>query len=202
MTAALSETDLQRLAPGGHFIGLRISYSFPQEQINTFPANWVKHYMERGLMPHDPVVKWVFGNLGAIRWRELAADDPFHVFRQAQAFGLRYGVSVAYQDSQKDGQRSFGSFVRADRDFEDAEIRLLEAHLRRLHHERLPPRNLTAAELEVLHMVKQGQRLKQMAFELGVSQGAVKQRLRNARIKLGAKTGSEAAVRAAGFNLI
>ena len=37
-------------------------------------------------------------------------------------------------------------------------------------------------------MVKDGKRLKQIAHELGVSEGAVKQRLKNAKTKLGAAT--------------
>lgn len=51
-------------------------------------------------------------------------------------------------------------------------------------------------------MVKDGKRLKQIAHELGVSEGAVKQRLKNAKLKLGAATGAQAAARAAGFGLI
>jgi len=66
----------------------------------------------------------------------------------------------------------------------------------------LPPTNLTAAELEALAMVKDGQRLKQIAYNLGVTEGAVKQRLKNAKIKLGANTSTQAATMARQFKLI
>jgi LuxR family transcriptional regulator len=65
-----------------------------------------------------------------------------------------------------------------------------------------PPTNLTMAELEALRMVKEGMRLKQMAHALGVSEGAIKQRLRNAKLKLGASTGAQAATRASDYGLI
>jgi LuxR family transcriptional regulator len=53
----------------------------------------------------------------------------------------------------------------------------LRGHIQRLHTEKAPPSNLTLAELEALRMVRDGLRVKQIAFELGVSEGAVKQRL-------------------------
>jgi LuxR family transcriptional regulator len=51
-------------------------------------------------------------------------------------------------------------------------------------------------------MVRDGKRLKEIAFDLGVTEGAVKQRLKNAKIKLGAKTGTQAAALASQYGLI
>tara|TARA_B110000977_G_C10850713_1_gene405683 strand:- start:4 stop:207 length:204 start_codon:yes stop_codon:yes gene_type:complete len=65
-----------------------------------------------------------------------------------------------------------------------------------------PPTNLTMAELEALGMIKDGKRLKEIAFDLGVTEGAVKQRLKNAKTKLGAKTGTQAAALASQYGLI
>ena len=79
---------------------------------------------------------------------------------------------------------------------------LLHAFVCARHEALCPPRNLTVAELEALRLLKGGQRLKQIAHELGVTEGAVKQRLKNARLKLNAKTGAEAISRAASFGLI
>jgi LuxR family transcriptional regulator len=47
-----------------------------------------------------------------------------------------------------------------------------------------------------LGLVKNGLLMKEIASALRVSESAVKQRLRNARLKLNAKTGSLAAARA------
>ena len=51
-------------------------------------------------------------------------------------------------------------------------------------------------------MVKDGLLMKEIADLLGVSEGAVKQRLKNAKLKLGAKTGTHAATMATSFGLI
>jgi LuxR family transcriptional regulator len=50
--------------------------------------------------------------------------------------------------------------------------------------------------------VKNGLLMKEIASVLGVSESAVKQRLCNARRKLNAKTGSQAAVRATMLGMI
>ena len=79
---------------------------------------------------------------------------------------------------------------------------MLHAYVKRRHAEMAPPKNLTMAELEALGMVKDGKRLKEIAFDLGVTEGAVKQRLKNAKTKLGAKTGTQAAALASQYGLI
>jgi len=71
-----------------------------------------------------------------------------------------------------------------------------------IHIEMVPPTNLTAAELEALRMVKNGLLMKEIANLLGVTEGAVKQRLKNAKTKLGAKTSTHAATKATSFGLI
>ena len=129
-------------------------------------------------------------------------DDPRKVIAQAKTFGLRYGVVVSVFDGNAEGQRSFGSFARGDREFTRLETQVLQTYVSRRHFEMAPPKNLTMAELEALGMVRDGKRLKEVAHELGVSEGAVKQRLKNAKLKLGAKTGSQAAAMAAQYGLI
>jgi len=172
------------------------------EEVNALPSDWVEYYTRQRFMLSDPVIRWIYANTGAVRWSEIVIDDPRQVLLQARSYGLVHGVAISVFDNNPEGQRSFGSFVHAHREFEDAEIRLLQGYVVRLHHEKAPPTNLTAAELEALRMVKEGKRLKQIAHELGVSEGAVKQRLKNAKTKLGAATGAQAATRASGFGLI
>ena len=71
-----------------------------------------------------------------------------------------------------------------------------------MHRAYARPKNLTEAELETLGLVKNGLLMKEIASALGVSESAVKQRLRNARLKLNAKTGSQAAARATMLGMI
>lgn len=202
MKGRVGPTEIGLLAPAGYYLALRVGFAFPMEEVNALPSDWVDHYTRQRFMLADPVIKWVYANTGAARWSEIDIEDPRNIMMQARSFGLVFGVAVSVFDNNPEGQRSFGSFVRSDREFEDGEIRLLEAYVTRLHHDKAPPTNLTAAEIEALRMVKNGLRLKQIAHELGVSEGAVKQRLKNAKIKLGASTGTQAATRASGFGLI
>ncbi|MGJ8622199.1 MAG: autoinducer binding domain-containing protein [Yoonia sp.] len=202
MAALLGPDELVELAPTGYYVALRIGFAFPMEEINAYPEEWVAHYTANRLMLFDPVMRWAYANTGVIKWSELESDDPRKVIAQAKTFGLRYGITVAHLDSSKNGQRSFAAFTRGDREFTSLEIKLLQAYVIRRHNETAPPTNLTHAELEALGMVKEGKRLKEIAFQLNVSEGAIKQRLKNAKLKLGAKTGSQAAALANQFGLI
>ncbi len=202
MTVLKSPNDVMQIAGGGYYIALRLGFAFPLEEVNALPPTWVDHYTAARFMLNDPVIRWVYANTGSIRWSEIKIPDPMNVLGQAVQFGLRFGVAISCFDNNADGQRSFGFFARSDREFNRAEIDLLTAYVTRLHLDKAPPSNLTAAELEVLQMVKQGHRLKEIAHELGVSEGAVKQRLKNAKLKLEAKTGAQAATMASEFGLI
>lgn len=202
MSAAIRHDDVGQLANAGYYIALRLGFAFPMDEVNELPPNWVEFYTAGRFMLHDPVIRWVYTNTGAIRWSEIGLADPMDIFAKARTFGLKYGVAISCFDGSTDGQRSFGSFCRSDREFEREEILQLTDYLTRLHREKAPPTNVTMAELEALRMVKQGKRLKEIAHELGVSEGAVKQRLKNAKLKLGAKTGAQAATMASQFGLI
>lgn len=190
------------LAPAGFYIALRVGFAYPMLERNALPEGWVAHYTARGLMLKDPVMHWVYANTGAARWSEIALPDPGDVLGDARRFGLRFGVAVSHLDAGDGGQRSFGTFARSEREFTADEISRLSGALAQLHRAHTPPRSLTRAELEALRMVKDGLLMKEIANLLGVSEGAVKQRLKNAKAKLNAKTGTHAAALATEFGLI
>ncbi len=194
--------DVRGVAITGYYIALRVGFAFPLEEVNELPQAWADHYTTHRFMLHDPVIRWIYANSGAVSWSAIDLPDPMRVLDQAQTFGLRYGVAVACFDGNREGQRSFGTFSRPDREFERAEIDALHAYVLRLHQSKAPPTNLTKAELEALKMVKEGLRLKQIAFSLGVTEGAVKQRLKNAKTKLNAQTSAQAAAMVGEFGLI
>lgn len=202
MSSLTGPDDVAQLAPAGHYIALRIGFAFPMEEVNELPSDWVEHYTKHRFMLFDPVVRWAYSHTGSCRWSELPLEDPKRVIQQARSFGLRFGVTVSVMDNSTNAQRSFASFVRGDREYSDLEVKLLQAFIMRRHNETAPPTNLTRAELEALSMVKNGKRLKEIAHELSVSEGAVKQRLKNAKLKLGAKTGTQAAALANQYGLI
>jgi len=202
MSGLMGPEEIRQLSPSGYYIALRIGFAFPMEEVNELPTEWVEHYTANRFMLFDPIVRWAYANVGTSRWSEIALDDPKRILAQAQTFGMRYGVTISIFDGGADGQRSFASFTRSDREYTDLEVKLLRVFLKRRHNETAPPTNLTQAELEALSMTKDGKRLKEIAFELSVSEGAVKQRLKNAKLKLGAKTGTQAATMASQYGLI
>lgn len=194
--------EFSLLAPAGYYIALRVGFAFPVAEHNALPEAWVALYTQRGYMLYDPVVRWSYENSGAARWSEIPLPDPRNVLAQAALHGLRYGVAIACAPSGREGQRSFGSFARSDREYEDEEIEILQSKLLRLHEATAPPNNLTRAELEALSMVRDGLLLKEIANRLGVTEGAIKQRLKSAKLKLDAKTSSQAVSVAVGYGLI
>jgi len=202
MDRRIDSNDLNELAPSGYHIALRVGFAFPMEEENTFPSAWIEHYSQQHFVLFDPVMHWMFQNQGYARWSEIDIPDPRRVLFQAQSFGLKHGVMVSYLTDEPQTLRSFGSFTRSDRPFDEIEMQLLFAFVKRRHLETAPPSNLTNAELEVLRMIKDGRRLKEIAHVLGVSEGAIKQRLKNAKRKLDAKTGPQAAALANQYGII
>jgi LuxR family transcriptional regulator len=185
--------QLSSLAPAGCYIGLRVGFSYPSEEANRLPEAWIEHYTANGLVVHDPVLKWVYANQGVCRWSEIGLDDPEGVLVRAAEHGLVYGAVVSVVTPEQHGRRSYGNFLRSDREYDSTELSFLHEILVRLHRagaQRLP---LTRAEVEALRLQSQGLLLKQIAVELGISISAVKARLSNAKQKLGAQTASQAA---------
>lgn len=202
MTIDAETKKLDSLSPGGYFLAIRMGFVFPVFERKTLPQKWIDRYTSRGYVLSDPVMHWMYQNVGAARWSELGMEDARGVLESAKTHGLNYGVAICCIDPGDYSQRSFGSFARADREFDDAEINELQACLESLHRALVPPTNLTKAELEALRMVKNGLLMKEIADLLGVSEGAVKQRLKNAKAKLRAKTSTQAATMATTFGLI
>ncbi len=201
MNLSIHSFEFDNLAPQGYYVALRVGFAFPMAEQNAFPAEWIEIYTQQGFMLHDPILKWVYDNAGAIRWSDIEEPDPRLILRQAEVFGMRYGVAISCSDDNG-GLRSFGSFAREDREFEDEEIKYLLDAVGALHSAAQTPTKLTEAELEVLRMMRDGLLMKQIADEIGVSLGAIKQRLKHAKSKLGAKTSSQATALAIEYGLL
>lgn len=203
MITATASKRFHLLAPAGYHIALRVGFAFPLEDVNKLPEQWVQHYMTNRFVLTDPVLRWNYANTGTIRWSEIDSDeDVNNVIDQAALFGMRFGAAVSVADGGNSAQRSFGMFSRPDREFTRDELALLFEGVSQLHDQMAPPQNLTCAELEAVRMLRDGLRLKQIAFELEISEGAVKQRLKNAKGKLGATTSVQAASLAENYGLI
>ncbi len=199
---AIAQFEFESLATAGYHIAVRVGFAFPELEHNALPLAWVHRYTRDGLMLYDPVIRWIYGNTGSIRWSEIELDDPREVLESAMAHELNFGVAVCVFDSDNLGLRTFGSFARSDREFSDHEITELESKLSALHSAASPPEDLTNAELETLRLIRDGLLMKEVAYELGITESAVKQRLRNAKAKLDARTTAQAVTQATQFGLI
>lgn len=203
MTALLDTSErISWLAPAGFYIALRVGFTFPSEEMNHLPDDWVDFYTRNGLVLHDPVMKWIYSNTGVVRWSELTLPDPAEVKTSAQRYGLTFGAATSALSPSDQGRRSYGIFFRADREFEPLELASLQTIVLQLHSVQGQDLSLTAAEIEALKLQSSGMRLKQIAAALGISESAVKARLKNAKRKLGAKTPSQAASIAAARRLL
>lgn len=202
MRGLIDPDAFEALAPAGFYLALRVGFAFPIVEHNRLPATWVREYTVSGLIVHDPTISWAYKNCGVARWSELAPSDAQGVLDLAKNHGLNFGAVASWIDAGEASQRSFGFFCRADRELHTSELDLLKDLLVSAHRACARPQNLTIAELEALNLVKNGLLMKEMACVIGVSESAIKQRLKSAKIKLNAKTGSQAAARAVMLGII
>ncbi len=194
--------QIDQISPAGFYVAIRVGFSFPEEELNELPENWVEFYTTHGLVVHDPAMKWVYANIGAVRFSDIALPDPHQVRERAVVFGLNHGAAISVMTPADRGRRSYGLFFREDRAFEVKDMVELQSIMAKLHSGVEVEQVLTAAEVQALKLQSEGLRLKQIAAEIGISESAVKARLNNAKRKLGAKTQSQAASIAAARRIL
>jgi len=191
--------QLSDLAPKGYALALHIRFAAAHVMIQTYDPRWTEIYTERGYMLADPMVFWGFGNDGAIRWSQIELPDPHDILGQARSFGLQYGVAIALGPT---ASRTIGGFARDDREFTDEEIAEIQAIVQELHTASTPPEQLTPAQRMALRLVARGNRNAEAAALLGISESALKARLRAAREALFVRTTAEAIQRAQEYKLL
>jgi len=189
----LGLAKLTELAPAGYALGLHIRFASAQIMINTYDPRWIEIYTNRGYMLCDPLVSWGFGTEGIARWSALNHPDPHRVMEQAQVYGLLYGVAVSCGPTSS---RTIAGFGRSDREYTDAEIVEIADLVRILHRETEPPERLSTPQVDALRLVSKGFRHSEAAHRLGISESALKARLRSARDRLLSRTTAEAIQRA------
>lgn len=190
---------LKRLAPQGFALGLHIRFASAHIMVQTYDIGWIERYTSRGYMLCDPLISWGFSTTGTVRWSALEFPDPHNVLGQAAEFGLNFGVAVSLGPTSS---RSIGGFAREDREFTDEEIARIADTVRMLHEESTPPESLTPAQRHALRLVGSGCRYAEAAALLGISESALKARLKLARERLYARTTAEAIQRAREYSLL
>jgi Autoinducer binding domain. len=122
--------DLSDNSPSGFAIAFHIRFTTPAFLFQTYAQPWLDLYSAKGLVMHDPIVKFGFTETGWARWSDLARNDPADVLGQAAAHGLRYGLAFALE---AEGSRSLAGLARPDREFTDDEIARITGTVTDLH---------------------------------------------------------------------
>ena len=190
---------LEKLAPMGYTVGLHIRFATPLLYRSSYPEAWVSHYNSHSYYLRDPLVFWGVGVEGTTRWSSIPLPDPFGVMKKAAAHGLNFGAVSSY------GPITSGSIVgiyRSEREFDDEELSALKELTIQLHIEAKPPSDLTKAQIEALQCVANGDRHSAAADKLGITESAFKARLTSARVRLEARTTSEAVRKAREYRLL
>lgn len=191
--------ELDAMAPCGYSAGLHIRFATPLFFQSSYPADWLKQYNDNAYYLRDPVVFWGIGVTGATRWSAIPMPDPFKVMKQAAGYGLKFGAVCSYGPMTS---RSIVAVSRSDREFTDAEMETLTDITARLHIAAKPPSELTPAQIEALQCISNGDRHTAAAAKLGISESAFKARLKSARIRLEARTTSEAVRKAREYRML
>ena len=181
--------ELAALAPCGYSVGLHIRYASPLVYVKTFSPEWQKVYDDNAYALRDPTVFWGLGVKGATRWSAIKLPDPFNIMDKAREFGLLFGAVISWGPITS---RSIVGIARDDREFTDEEIEQAVEIVKKLHDLAEPPTELTNAQVEALRLLSDGYRHTAAAAKLGISESALKARLKSARTRLGARTTAEA----------
>lgn len=192
-------SELSLLAPQGYTVGLHIRFASPLIYDSTYPSDWVAYYNSNSYYLRDPLVFWGIGSVGTTRWSEIRLPDPFGVMKKAAAHGLIYGAVSSYGPVTS---RSIVGVSRADRELSATELEALADITARLHIKAKPPSELTKAQIEALQCIADGDRHTAAAAKLGISESAFKARLTSARVRLEARTTSEALRKAREYRLL
>ena len=190
---------LDQLAPMGYTVGLHIRFATPLIYKSSYPAAWVELYNSHSYYLRDPLVFWGVGIEGTTRWSAIPLPDPFGVTKKAANHGLKYGAVSSYGPITS---RSIVGISRADREFDDDELAKLKELTIQLHIEAKPPSDLTKAQIEALQCLANGDRHAAAAEKLGITESAFKARLQSARVRLEARTTSEAIRKAREYRLL
>jgi LuxR family transcriptional regulator, quorum-sensing system regulator SdiA len=191
--------ELQNLAPEGYAVGLHIRFATPLIYHNRYPAAWVDHYNSHSYYLRDPLVFWGVGTTGTRRWSEIPLPDPFGLLKKAAAHGMKFGAVSSYGPITS---RSMAGITSSQREFTEDEMDQLADITARLHIAAKPPSELTKAQIEALQCIANGDRHTAAAAKLGISESAFKARLTSARIRLEARTTSEALRKAREYRLL
>ncbi|MEW7008469.1 MULTISPECIES: helix-turn-helix transcriptional regulator [unclassified Lentilitoribacter] len=181
----------------------------------TYPAEWVGHYVMKGYVNVDPVIKEGVKRLLPFDWSELEPDESaIGLFTDFQTFGLDpngYSIPIIDKVSRrallslnggKDGE-DWSSIVEQYReDWSELGYVLHKKAISELFGESDPTPALAPRELEVLHWTALGKDHKDIGVIIGISENTIRSYSRSARYKLDCSSLSQAVAKAIQMRLI
>jgi DNA-binding CsgD family transcriptional regulator len=180
----------------------------------TYPASWIKRYLQMGYADVDPVMREGFLRTLPFNWNELTvqSDAEAAFFSDAVAHGVGpYGYSIPVLT--KHGHRALFSisFSRSEQEWTkflettnpaliEIANRLHRRVIREVFGEDRP--HLTARELECLRWIGLGKDTSEIAVILDISPYTAREYLKSARHKLDCVTSAQAVSKAAKLGLL
>jgi LuxR family quorum sensing-dependent transcriptional regulator len=178
--------------------------------LNTRPADFVRHYIERNYLAYDPVISELRRNFATYSWSDVRRDRNLskletRIFDEASEFGFVDGLIVPFVT--RSGTVSLFCPCGADPDLSAGARMAVEligmASIAALAQAREkagpvgpPHAPLTPREREIMHWVAAGRTDEEIAGILAVSTRTVTWHLENAKRKLDAYRRSHAVVQA------
>ena len=194
---AVSAADTMRLAryaPAGWGLVAGLRSGRPARVWSAYSAQWQERYAAQNYVFRDPAIAWGLARTGVARWEDGSIPDPWNIIADARDHGMPYGLACSVVAN---GARTIGGFARSDRPFRRNEARWLLGYVGRMAASRGEGSGiLTRQQRAALVRIAAGERIAEAAHEIGISQSAMKARLRGARKTLGARTTAEAVARA------
>lgn len=180
----------------------------------TYPAGWIKRYLQMGYIDIDPVIREGFLRTLPFDWSELNIQGPAEIafLTDALAHGVGpRGLSIPVQS--KHGHRALFSisFARSQdewADFVKTNLPALIQIANRVHRrvicevfgEDRP--HLTVRELECLRWIARGKDTSEIAIILNISAHTARDYLKSARFKLDSVTSAQALSKAVKLGLL
>ena len=180
----------------------------------TYPASWIKRYLQMGYIDVDPVIREGFLRTLPFDWGELkiqgAAEVAFLTDALGHGVGPR-GLSIPVQS--KHGHRALFSisFSRSENEWSDfvkANLATLVQIANRIHRRAIievfgeDRPHLTTRELECLRWIARGKDTSEIAIILNISSHTARDYLKSARYKLDSVSSAQAVSKAVKLGLL
>lgn len=182
---------LKSIATSGYMIGLNHVSNGIEFFDSDWPIEWRTQYEKNKYLFIDPVVHSFVRNDGDVRWSKVSWRDVFGIMKAARKYGLVYGAS--FVRSNLDGKKSMLSVARSDREISQGEMDQLSDWWTEFVIKANQPLPISEAEISALDCMLRNMSVSEAATYNGVSETAMKSRLKSARQKLGCKNNTTAA---------